>query len=414
MVDSREVLTAKVADIERRLTALEASPPVPNSDSADLTMVPPASSIVCEGVTYTIGSGKAVLNDVPVANTGGVVLLKLVKHPADAVPAGVYQRNSYGSWYGPVTASNGGDQVAGDPSVKSPAPTPTPTPTPTPPPTPAGSVQPSAAAKAAGYTNLVFFSGFDSASEMTSDRSGNTTSKWYQTGGLQYTIANSILTMTNSISSYQAGVSSVANGNAPLTTPGSIRAGNGNGLRFKYGCFECLQKVDPNKISGNGWIAWWASGFQHNVVGDHSKNSVELDFFEMFQGGASSTGLWNWAANPVTTVDTFATSGWGDQTYLVDQSTANKAADNFADWFIVGGAVTPTKVEVYWNSKARRASGIADTTIFRVDTTRNYTVNAGGNQVNARFDAPNLCDLQLLLGGSSGSPYQIDYVAVWQ
>jgi hypothetical protein len=274
---------------------------------------------------------------------------------------------------------------------------------------------------AAGYTNLVFFAGFDSPSEMTSDRSGGTVAKFYQTGGLAYTISNSILRMTNSISGSQSGVSSVANGNAPLTTPGAIRAGNGNGLRFKYGCFEALQRVSLNNISGNGWIAWWANGFQHNVLGDTRNNSVELDFFELFQPGGlgqSSTGLWNWAASPRTTVDTFATPARGeagaDQFYQISQDAANNAAGNFSDWFIVGGVVTPTKVEVYWNSKARRAQGIADTTYLRVDVTRNYTVNASGQTVSAKFDAVNLCDLQLLIGGSSGSPYEFDYIAVWQ
>ncbi len=276
-------------------------------------------------------------------------------------------------------------------------------------------IQPPAAAVAAGYTNLVFFSDFVSASEMTSDRSGNTTSKWYQAGGLQYTIANSILRMTNSISGSQSGVSSCANSNAPLTTPGAIRAGNGNGLRFRYGCFEALQRIDPNNITGNGWIAWWANGFQHNVAGDNSKNSVEMDFFEYFQGAQrSSTGLWNWASNPVTTVPTFASGGWGDAMYLADQGTADNAAGNYSDWFVVGGVMTSAKIEVYINSKARRAQGIADTTIFRIFTNQLYSVNANGQRVQARFDAVNLCDLQLLIGGSSGSPYEFDYIAVWQ
>lgn len=283
-----------------------------------------------------------------------------------------------------------------------------------------GGIQPSASAVANGFTTLVFFAGFDSPSEMTSDRSGNTTAKFYQTGGLQYTIANSILTMTNSINGSNGGVSSVANGNAPVTTPGTIRAGNANGLRFKYGCFEALQRLDKNNISGNGWIAWWANGVQHNILNDNSHNSVELDFFEMFQGGTPSTGLWNWASNPHTTApDTFATpvrdTPDASQMYLVNGTTMDNAAGNYNDWFVVGGICTPDKVEVYINSKARRASGIADTTIFRVDTHAFYNVNYySGGSGSSVFDAVRDCDLQLLIGGSSGSPYEFDYIAVWQ
>jgi len=178
-----------------------------------------------------------------------------------------------------------------------------------------------------------------------------------------------------------------------------------------------MMKLDINHITGNGWIAWWANGFQSNVLGDNSHNSIEWDFLEIFQPGglgASSTGLWNWASSPVTTVPTFATSGWGDAAYLVSQSTANNAAGNYADWFIVGGISTPSKVECYFNTKAGRASGKADTTVWRVDTTRQYAVNASGQHVNAIFDASRLCDMQLLLGGASGSPFELDYVAVWQ
>lgn len=285
-----------------------------------------------------------------------------------------------------------------------------------PPPAPGTPTTP-AAATANGFNTLAFFAGFDSPSELTSNRSGSTVAKFYQTGGLQYTIANSILTMTNSISGSQSGVSSCANANAPLTTPGAIRAGNGNGVRFRYGCFEALLRIDPTKIFGPGWIAWWANGFQHNVANDHTKNSVEMDFFEYFNpgGGGSSTGLWNWASDPVTTVPTFASAGWGDAMYLVDQTTANNAAGNFASWFLVGGAMTSAHIEVYWNTPTRRAQAITDTTLFRIFTNQNYDVKDGnGIHYQAKFDAVNLCDLQLLIGGSSGSPFDLDYIAVWQ
>jgi len=281
-----------------------------------------------------------------------------------------------------------------------------------------GGIQPPAAAVANGFTNLVFFSDFVSQGEVTNDRSGGTVAKWYTTGaGLNWTISNSILSLNNSNCPYNADISTVANSSAPVTTVGNIVAGNGNGLRFKYGCFECLQKFNPTGLSGQGWIAWWASGFQGNVANDQSNNSVELDFFEAFQGGGvgtTSTGLWNWASNPVTTFPTFATGGWGDAMYFVDESTALPAIGSANDWFIVGGIVSFNEVSVYWNTPPRRAAGTPDLTIFRVNLNQQYIVNAGGQRVSAFFDAPRLCDLQLLLGGSDGSPYLIDYVAVWQ
>jgi len=277
-------------------------------------------------------------------------------------------------------------------------------------------VQPPAAAVAAGYTNLIFFSDFVSQSELTNDRSGNTTAKWYTTGGgLSWTISNSILSLNNSICSYNADISSVANGNAPLTTPGATRAGNGNGLRFKYGCYEALMKIDRNNITGGGWIAWWASGFEGNVLGDSSTNSIEMDFFEYFNpNGPGSTGLWNWESIPITTVGTFATPPIGEslaaQYYFVNQAGEDAAAGNYVDWFIVGGVITPAKVEVYFTTKAKRAAGTPDTTIFRVDTTRTYNTSSGP----AVFDASRVSTMQLLLGGSDGSPFLIDYVAAWQ
>jgi hypothetical protein len=209
---------------------------------------------------------------------------------------------------------------------------------------------------AAGYTTLAFFSGFDSASEISTNRSGSVTAKWYTQSGLDYTVANSVITLRNTVSpGNNADVSSVANSGAVLTQPGAIRAGNGNGLRFRYGTFEALQRFSPvGNVVGQAWIAWWASDFNRNWLGDTSNPGLELDFLEVFQPGGpgqSSTGLWQWQSPK------FATSGWGDSPYLVSQSTANAACDNFADWFIVGGTVTPQYVEVYFNSKARRARG---------------------------------------------------------
>jgi len=72
--------------------------------------------------------------------------------------------------------------------------------------------------------------------------------------------------------------------------------------------------------------------------------------------------------------------------------------------------ITPAKVEVYFTTKAKRAAGTPDTTIFRVDTTRTYNTGSGP----AVFDASRVSTMQLLLGGSDGSPFLIDYVAAWQ
>jgi hypothetical protein len=431
MADTLDTLTTKVADLQTRVAKLEKGTPSPTptptptptpvGDSPDLTTVPPALAIRAGGSIYSIVAGKVQINAIPVADTGSVTTLKLVKAPANPVPGGVYQKNSAGNWYGPVTPQTGGTQVAGDPSVKFPAPTPSPTPSPTPAPTPAptpgGAPQPPAAAKAHNFNTLAFFSGFDSPSEVSTDRSGNTVAKWYATAsGLRYTVSNSVLALKSSVSSFNDDVSTVANAGAQLTTPGAIRQGNGSGTRFKYGCYEALLKYSPGNVTGNGWIAWWASGFEGNVAGDSSKNSIEWDFFESFQPGGpgqSSTGLWNWAASG-SSIGTFATSGWGDVMYKVSQATANAAAGNYADWFIVGGVATDSLVEVYFNTKAGRASGKADTTIFSVDTTKQYQVNAGGKQVSAVFDASRLCTMELMLGGADGSEFDIDYVAVWQ
>jgi hypothetical protein len=266
---------------------------------------------------------------------------------------------------------------------------------------------------AAGYTNLCFFSGFDSASEITTNRSGAVTAKWYTQSGLSYTIANSVITLRNTVSpGNNADVSSVANSGAVLTQPGAIRAGNGNGLRFRYGTFEALQRFSPlGNVVGQAWIAWWASDFNRNWLGDTSNPGLELDFLEVFQPGnpsESSTGLWQWQSPK------FATSGWGDAPYLVSQSTANAACDNFADWFIVGGTVTPQYVEVYFNSKARRARGVADTTIWRVDTHLTYNTSIGP----AVYSATTLpsYSMDLLFGGSNpgANIYEFDYIVGWQ
>lgn len=292
-------------------------------------------------------------------------------------------------------------------------------------------IQPPAAAVAAGFTTLAFFSGFDSPSEVTNDQSGNTIAKWYvrediarQPGQdasrlpLKYTISNSILSLNSSIVTYNADIGTVGGVGAALSTPGAIRSGNGFGTRFKYGCFECLQKYNRTGLSGQGWIAWWSSGYQANVAMDTSNTNIELDFYEAFNGigvGTTSTGLWNWAAIPRTDHDTFATSGWGDSSYLVDEATALTAIGNAADWFIVGSIVSFNEVSVYWNTPARRAAGTPDMTIFRVNLNQQYPVhNPSEGNFQAFFDAPRLCDIQLLLGGSDGSPYLIDYVAVWQ
>lgn len=265
---------------------------------------------------------------------------------------------------------------------------------------------------------MAFFSGFDSPAEVTNDRSGGTTTKWYTVGnGLNFSIANSVLTLNNSLTpGDNEDIKTISGGNATrVSRPGAIVAGDGNGVRFQFGYFEALLKYDPNAIGGGAFPAWWCHGFQSNEGYNGSSqvaNSIEFDFLENFGpgGGGSSTGLWNWASKPnITTVDTFATPGWGDQFHPVSQGQANTAAGNWADWAIVGALVTPSRCAVWWNSKARRAVGTADTLIVDVNTTVTYSVSSG----NAMFDASRLCDWPLLIGGASPT-LQVDYVAVWQ
>jgi hypothetical protein len=102
-------ITRVVVDIERTGVA--------PGESADLTSIPPAGSILYQGATYTITADKkAAVNGNPVADTSGVVTLKLVKQPKINTPPGVFQNNGT-DWYGPVTPASGGPHVPGDPSI---------------------------------------------------------------------------------------------------------------------------------------------------------------------------------------------------------------------------------------------------------------------------------------------------------
>lgn len=130
-------LTARVAALEALKPSPTPSPtptPTPTpTDSADLTTTPPATSIVYGGIAYTLVSGRIYVGGALVVTSATIALLKLVLHPVNPVPAGVYLKTATGYWYGPVTKLSGGTYVAGDPSLPFPvAPSPTPSPAPSP------------------------------------------------------------------------------------------------------------------------------------------------------------------------------------------------------------------------------------------------------------------------------------------
>jgi hypothetical protein len=149
-------LKKQIDDLAARVTALEKGtpkppdpiPPVVPGESADLTTVPPAASIVdaAKGV-WTIIGGQVALNGKPIAVTHDVVHLKYVKRPVNGSAGGVFQQTNAG-WWGPMNATAAGvPQVPGDPSVAGP-------PTPIPPTPPTAGV-PAEAAKV-GYTTQTF------------------------------------------------------------------------------------------------------------------------------------------------------------------------------------------------------------------------------------------------------------------
>lgn len=129
-------LDAIAADQHALANRIDALTMPVTGESPDGTRITPVSIspiVDSHGWKWAIIGGQMAVDGVPVANTHGVVEGLYDEHQ-------VYQKNTYGDWWGPCTKTDGGPHLPGDPSVVVP-------------PTPAG-VPPMAAA--VGYTRLAF------------------------------------------------------------------------------------------------------------------------------------------------------------------------------------------------------------------------------------------------------------------
>ena len=283
-------------------------------------------------------------------------------------------------------------------------------------------ISPPSQAVAAGYVNQVMLTDFLSASEVNNGTSGTVAAPWYVNGtGLNYTIANSVLTLNNSISAFNADIGTSFTAGAALSAPGATAQPNVNGRTFTYGYFEAKLLFNPSNVSGQGWPAWWSQSYQSNVLNQNTLNTTEIDFMEAFTGGSGwnsvSCGFLNWFGSNSGLLGSYF-GALGAPGLQGPPSAATIAASGIDpnNWNIFGCLITPTYVEMYWNSYANRQAGIADTLVMHFSTVNptGGEVNNNGTVVQQVVDGVQNGSRNLLLGGASSSPFQVDYVAVWQ
>lgn len=387
----------------------EPPPPlVESADGATITTVGP--KLVILGVSWELTT--SATSGLQLMRNGtlqaGTAQVNLVLRFADKCS----HRNSASNWY---TADAAGiwTQVTGDP--RQPAPPP-------PPPPPVTGIP--AQAVAVGYTHIVLDTDFTSASEIA-DWGSSVIAPWY-TGGSdgRYTnigdssIANSVLTFNTARVGYAANISSVRGGGAPTTRPGAIVSGNTSGRLYQYGYYEAKMR-SGNVRHGPGWPAWWATALG-SAPGDH----LEVDFMESQSGltstGGATAGFLHWfdGVNDPGSFGQFfgalGATGYPNWSTVIQQS----GIDLVGGWNVFGFLWTPTYIEMYWNSWARRQAGIADYRHSRYPTTtplRGFISNDSSRPATVTLTSANASvGLYLILGSGTGDGTQIDYVRVWQ
>lgn len=269
-----ELTVPVAADVTRVILDIARGGAPPLIESPDLTTCPPAAAIVdAARLVYTITTGgQAAIGGTPVSNTSNVILLKKVDHPVDPkIQPGIFQKNSSGAWYGPISKESGGPSVPGDPSQAAPKPP------------PAG--VPKAAADA-GY-NLQTF-----GPELVMGQNWRLFDHYGgQNPECVTQLANGAIKCNgNGTNGFNAHVCST---NA---APGSP---NWRGVSFGGGAyFEATLKWDNPYRQINGWPSWWGNECSRDGYGMRQwpgqragyKGAVEQDFMEWWSqtryGGA--------------------------------------------------------------------------------------------------------------------------------
>lgn len=372
-----ELTVPVAADVTRVVLDIARGVSPPPGESADGTTVPPATSILYAGQTFTITSGKqAAVDGKPVANTSNVSVLKLCLHPVNsALQPGVYQANTAGAWYGPVTPASGGPAVPGDPSQATPVP---PVPTPG---------VPKAAAEA-GYNTQTFGAELVMGSNWhLFDHYGN------QNPGCVTQLPNGAIRCNgNGSNGFNAHVCSAR------AAPGSP---NWRGVSFGGGAyFEATLKWDNAYQQVNGWPSWWGNECSRDGYGMRQwpgqrggyKDAIELDFMEWWSGTRFGGAIHRW--------------------YEQSRDFAEGCSVDVA----AGAAGSPHRYGFLWVPSTTSARGYAR--VYFDDAVRyswswpRYNPAAGPPPTDL-----STCDVThqaLILGTSAGNPMTVTAASVWQ
>jgi len=199
-------------------------------------------------------------------------------------------------------------------------------------------VPPQAAAE--GYNTAIIDADFSSASQVSSNSSGNTIAKLYawnnfETAPIAYTVSNGVLAITQA-TGWGWGISTACSSSAATSLPTAHGVNTGRGIIFRYGYFE----------ADIGWD-WTNSSTRTFWMNNLGGTALELDIMELF--GQPASAIHEWATPGGTSPDLNAANAslGGPQSAIVKNTTAGQIAYNK-----FGFLWTPSFMQVFFNDKA--------------------------------------------------------------